>query len=464
MNTPICSFVEKYAESESVRMHMPGHKGHGAEHYSRDITEIDGADSLYEANGIIMESERNAGELFGADTFYSTEGSSLAIRAMLYLAVIYAKERSRSARILAARCAHKTFVGAAAMLGINVDWIYKEDSYLSCRLTAEDVATGLDSCDELPIAVYVTSPDYLGITSDIEGIARVCRERDVLLIVDNAHGAYLKFLPVSRHPIDLGADMCCDSAHKTLSVLTGGAYLHISKKAPAVLAERARGALSLFGSTSPSYLILASLDAANLALSLGYREALASVTERIGDIKARLISHGYTLVGDEPMKLTVYTKPYGYRGDDFARLLCEGGIIPEFSDPDFTVLMPSVDTDGAELSRLLDVMLSVPRLGAIEELPPRLSLPKTVTSIREAVLSPSEVLPVSDCVGRVLSQVTVGCPPAVPIVVSGEMIDESHIALFKYYGIETCAVLRAPNASNNAWFSREKRRKPYCTV
>ena len=102
--------------------------------------------------------------------------------------------------------------------------------------------------------MYVTSPDYLGGMQDVAALAEVCHRYGTLLAVDNAHGAYLRFLRPSRHPLDLGADLCCDSAHKTLSVLTGGAYLHIARTAPTSLAENAKEALALFGSTSPSYL------------------------------------------------------------------------------------------------------------------------------------------------------------------------------------------------------------------
>ena len=190
---------------------MPGHKGIGALGCeSADITEIDGADSLYEAHGIIRESEENASALFGCPTFYSAEGSSLAIRAMIYLAVLAAREEdpARPPIVFAARNCHKTFVSAAALLDIDVRWLYPETggNYLSCTVTPQALDAALDAAEIKPAAVYITSPDYLGSIADVAGLAAVCHRRGTLLLVDNAHGAYLRFLPVSRHPVDLGAD------------------------------------------------------------------------------------------------------------------------------------------------------------------------------------------------------------------------------------------------------------------
>ena len=259
MNTPICDFVRRYAESSMVRMHMPGHKGTGPLGCEAlDITEIHGADSLYEAEGIIAESEKNASRLFGCPTFYSTEGSSQCIRAMLYLVTLYARQQGISRPLIAAgRNVHKTFLSAAALLDLDVQWLYPDadNSYLSCDITEETLESFLSCSDRLPAAIYVTSPDYLGNMLDLSKLSNLCHRHGVLLLVDNAHGAYLKFLPGSQHPMDQGVDLCCDSAHKTLPVLTGGAYLHIAVNAPGLFAEQAKSALALFGSTSPSYLI-----------------------------------------------------------------------------------------------------------------------------------------------------------------------------------------------------------------
>ena len=443
MKTPICDFVEKYAQNDNLRLHMPGHKGMGTHGERFDITEISGADSLYEASGIIAESEGIASELFGARTFYSTEGSSQVIRAMMYLVMLYAKEKGEKPLVFAGRNAHKTFVSAAALLGFDVKWLTSQDgSYLSCKLTVDEVREYLENSGAAPTALYLTSPDYLGNTVDIGKIADLCHSRGVLLIVDNAHGAYLHFLPMSRHPIALGADMCCDSAHKTLPALTGASYLHISKSLPNAFADRAKSALSLFGSTSPSYLILASMDRTNAYLANGYREILSGFCLKISELKRELEGLGYTFIGDEPIKLTISAKKYGYTGYEMASHLERAGIFPEFADPDYLVLMLTPENEENALGRLKTALLSLPEKEAILTNPPPFSLPRVIASPRDAILSPSETIPVEAALGRVLASVTVGCPPAVPVVVSGEEIDHVAIECFKYYGITTCSVIK----------------------
>lgn len=447
MNTPICDFVRDYAQQNALRLHMPGHKGRGLLGVEQwDITEISGADSLYEASGIIRESERNAGSLFGCETFYSTEGSSLCIRAMLYLALRDARQQGRGNYVLAGRNAHKTFMSALALLNLGVEWIYgsADDSYLACRIDAVELDRMLSEAPVKPCAVYVTSPDYLGNVADIPAVSAVCRRWDVPLLVDCAHGAYLKFLPESCHPIDLGADMCAASAHKTLPVLTGGAYLHIAQDAPAMFVQQAKNALALFGSTSPSYLIMQSLDAANACIADGYRERLAAFAASMEGLCDRLREHGYVLHGDEALKLTIAAKPYGYTGTEFSDLILKKGIVSEFADPDYVVFMLTPDVTPEELERLETTLRSIPARMPIEVMPPAPHRAQSVMSVTEAMLLPSEVLPVAECEDRVLAAASVGCPPAVPIVVCGERIDAHAIRCFEYYGIQELSVLCEP--------------------
>lgn len=444
MYTPICDFVKKYIENSSLRMHMPGHKGAdflGFEQF--DITEFDGADDLYNPSGVILQSENNASRFFGCPTYYSTEGSSQCIRAMLYLILLKAKENGQKPIIAAGRNAHKAFISAAVLLDFNIMWLYpKEDeSYLSCNITPEELDWTLKNAEEKPVALYLTSPDYLGKTADINGLSTVCHKYGILLVVDNAHGAYLKFLPESRHPIDLGADLCCDSAHKTLPVITGGAYLHISNNISDFSPQDVKNALALFGSTSPSYLILQSLDACNLYLE-SYKDKLRDFLPLVSEMKTNLQEKGFKFYGDEPMKLTIVAKSYGYTGTEIADILSENNILCEFSDPDYVVLMPTPETTAAELKKVEKVLSAIPKKDAKNSLSPKFTKAEKVMSVREASLSPSEILPVEECEGRILSAVTVGCPPAVPILVCGERISKNVISCFKHYGITKCSVVK----------------------
>ena len=447
MNTPICDFVKKYCDSDALRLHMPGHKGNaklGAE--PLDITEIDGADVLYSANGIIAESQENASRLFATSkTLYSCEGASLSIRAMLYLARLCSPNRSDV--ILAARNAHKTFMSGVALLGFNVEWLYDEgtNGILTCRITPEQLKAKLRAMNKKPSAFYITSPDYLGNVADIKGLSQVCKEEGILFLCDNAHGAYLAFTEESTHPIALGADICCDSAHKTLPVLTGGAYLHISKNAPYGISENAERAMALFASTSPSYLIMQSLDNANAYISDGYKEKLVNCINKGSLLKQVLTGHGYILCGDEGLKLTIAPKSYGYTGTELSKYLADNNIICEFSDPDYTVLMFNPENDDSTFDILEKALLTLPKRNAVIDSAVHLEIPEKVISPREAIFSETESVSTASAAGRVLASETVSCPPAIPIVVCGEKINKSAVELFKYYGIKKVTVITEKN-------------------
>ncbi|MBQ8475310.1 MAG: amino acid decarboxylase [Clostridia bacterium] len=444
MKTPICDYVKGYAESDYIRLHMPGHKGVGTIE-SLDITEINGADSLYEAEGIIRESEKNASELFGCDTYYSTEGSSQCIKAMLCLAMSYSENKGRGKTVWAGRNAHKAFLNGVALLDIEVEWLYgdREDTYISCNVTAESLEKRFSEAEGYPLAVYLTSPDYLGNTTDISSVARVCKKYNTLLLLDNAHGAYLRFLKDSTFPIDLGADMCCSSAHKTLPVLTGGAYLHLGESVAQKLSDSVRHAMVLFGSTSPSYVILQSLDRANRYLSDGYRDELSKYISLLNTAKEKLVLAGYNLVGNEPLKITVDAKKYGYLGQELAELLYKNDIACEFADPDYVVFMFTPEIDSVKLNRFLSVMLEIEKKSEINCAPPKLCAAKRKMSVREALLSPLvESVKAEESLGRVFASAAVGCPPAIPIIVSGEIIDETAVKALNYYGIESVRVIK----------------------
>ena len=464
MNTPIVDFVRRYAQSGTSRLHMPGHKGQdllGFEPW--DITEIQGADELYAPEGIIAQSEANATRLFGtAHTYYSTEGSSQCIRAMLFLAMQAAPQTGRRPVLLAARNAHKALLYAAALLDFDIRWLWPapEDAgaLCSCPVSAQTLTDALQALTGegiTPFGVYVTSPDYLGTMQDIAALASVCKARGVPLLVDNAHGAYLRFLPEgSRHPITLGAAMCCDSGHKTLPVVTGGAYLHLGPDAPVQEDAAVRGALALFGSTSPSYLILQSLDKCNQILSEGYPLRLLQCGGWLTRLRRELNELALGGEQQEPLKLTLDAAALGISGTDLAEALRPHHIECEYADPRYVVLMFTPDNPPQDYQRLReaveDVARSLPEMvpepedlsGAFTELARQMQAVPPRCTIRQAVFAPQERIPAGQALGRICAMPTVSCPPAIPIAVSGEAITPAALQLMQKYGVAEVSVLK----------------------
>ena len=467
MTTPIVDFVRQYAQSGTSRLHMPGHKGQSLLGFEPwDITEIKGADELYGADGIIAQSEANATRLFGTvHTYYSTEGSSQCIRAMLCLALQAAPAAGQRPVLLAARNAHKALLYAAALLDFDIQWLWPAPqdagALCSCPVSAAklaDALQGLAQQGQRPFGVYITSPDYLGGVQDIAALAEVCKDFGVPLLVDNAHGAYLRFLPQGgQHPIALGAAMCCDSGHKTLPVVTGGAYLHLGKNAPVQDEAAVLNALALFGSTSPSYLILQSLDKCNQILSEGYPLRLLQCCGHLTRLRRELneaaAKHcpGPLALESEPLKVTLDAAVLGLSGTELAEKLRAAKIECEYADPRYLVLMFTPDNPPQDFERLAAAVLRI-----AEELVGPVTLPEETTgefaelerglhrccTIRQAVFAPQEQLPAEQAVGRICAMPTVSCPPAIPIVVSGEQITPAAAAWMKRYHVEEVSVIR----------------------
>lgn len=445
MDTPIVKFVEKYRNSDIARFHMPGHKGvsfFGPEPW--DITEIRGADDLSCPEGIILESEENAARLFGTcRTLYSTGGSTQSIHAMLYLAFLRAE--GDDPYIVAGRNAHKAFIYAAAKLGFRVKWLYpgKHDGICGCDISPEALEKAIAEETDKPFGVYITSPDYLGGVADIAGLSEVCKKYGIPLLVDNAHGAYSAFVEPSFHPIHLGADICCDSAHKTLPCLTGTGYLHIGAGDAYGFSRQAVHAMGLFGSTSPSYLLLQSLDLCNSYLEQDIRRELNALLPRVQEVTELMTRLGIPNHSEEPLKIVPDFRGFEISGEEIAEHFRSYGLEFEYADEEFVVFMVSPQNTAADFEKLKMAFASL-NLKKLQQthLTPTFPKGKQAMSIRRAVFSPTEEIAVEQAVGRICGAPTVACPPAIPIAVSGEKITEEHLKLFRHYGIRRLWVVQ----------------------
>jgi hypothetical protein len=295
-------------------------------------------------------------------------------------------------------------------------------------------------------AVYLTSPDYFGVLSDIKGAAAACRAAGVPLLCDNAHGAHLRFLPGDLHPVAQGAALCCDSLHKTLPALTGAALLHVGEER---FLPQAKAAMALFGSTSPSFLILLSMDLLLPFLAGEARHALAGLCAAVSGLRELAASRGFLAPGFlapakgfDPIRLTLGFAPLGYRQSGFAQLLEAHKIMPEYLDSDFCVLLPGVSSSGEDFARVR-AMLRSARLSPPRGVPAgRLILPGRACSARESFFSASVSGPVESSPGRVAAGIHIACPPGVPVVLPGEIISGEIAVRLKNSGISSVDVLQ----------------------
>ena len=425
MNTPICNFLEKYTGENKLRLHMPGHDGE----FPHDITEIYGADDLFSSDvsgGIIGTSEALAAGVFGAKkTCYSCGGSTLAIQTAL--ALLKAKGCKR---IAASRYSHRSLVSAAALLQLDVKWLYPNE-YMSADVTYDSAAiTGVD-------AVFITNIDYYGGTWKFV-------QPNIPVVIDNAHGSYLKFVDKRKfgveyvHPLELGFPMMvAESAHKTLPVLTGGAYLHFTD---GVDASRAKEMMSVFGSSSPSYLILESLDRFN-AIIADNVELITNACEAVAELKDRLTTAGIPLKKSDPLRVTINARECGLSGFEYARGLRANGVECEMADENYVVMMFSAMTTIEDCERAEMAALFVPMAAPKPLINYPIIKPKADMPIHEALFKPQRIVPVENAGGEVCAGLKSPCPPGVPIVMPGEIIDHNVVDALKMLGVKSVPVI-----------------------
>jgi len=442
--TPLYSALLRHSSLGRVSLHTPGHKGAadilGGIDLSLDLTELPDTDALYEADGVIAEAEALASELYRSHrTVFSAGGCSLAIQAMLRCCC------REGDRIIMDRGSHRMAVNAAALLGLEPVWLSggKEQADGLCPLPSADDAAHLLEDHPDAAAIYLTSPDYMGRLCDIPAFAALCRQRGIPLLVDNAHGSHLIAFE-GMHPLAQGASMTACSAHKTLPVLTGGAFL---SSADPELSPRMKGAMALFGSTSPSYLIMASLDLCRAWLQGEGKERLRHTARLCDEIKTAAITAGFRLPDGtaDPMRITLLTRPAGLSGDNAARRLRELGFEPEYADDACVVLLPTPFVSDEQMARLADAIKSLPHTADRSQAKETPSIAavlaaaknsRQVMPLRTAALAPRETVSCMQAAGRIAAASVCPCPPGVPVVMPGERISEECAGLLSALGVE----------------------------
>ncbi len=446
MKTPLYDAVTAHNKKNMVSMHMPAHKGAAECLYALkgmqtfDITEIPDTGSLFDGEGATAQAELLAAELFETSaSFMSAGGCTLCIQAMLRAVA------PQGGKVVCGRVIHRSAINAMALLGIEPVWVLPDSSageVFSGRITPQAVNKALtdnpDAC-----AVYITSPDYFGIISDVKGIAETAKQFGVPLIVDNAHGAHLKFLETDMSPVSLGAAMSADSAHKTLPVMTGGAWLQVGDS---TFTPDIRQAMALFGSTSPSYPIMISLDLARAWLDENGREQVGILAKRVGEIKDLCAKNGLILPqGDcDPARIAFDTSALGFSGGEFGELLRENGVEPEYAGQGKVILIPSVMNTQSDFDVLAGAIKKIckNKRGSAPRQTVKASLPQRVMTPREALLAQNESIAVEQSEGMVAAEVFCPCPPAIPVVMPGEKIGKNEVCRLLSYGIFNIKVVK----------------------
>ncbi len=434
----------KLADSDMYPLHMPGHKRNlestplkGA--FRCDITEIDGFDNLHDENGIILEAEKRANDLYGADeTYFLVNGSTSGVLSALSAAV------PDGGVVLAARGSHKSFYHGAYIRHLDIEYLPVKmiDKYgIFDGYSAEEVENALSKLNRIPDAVFITSPTYEGKCSDVKGISKVCHKRNIPLIVDAAHGAHFGLgegLPESA--VAAGADIVIHSLHKTLPSMTQTALIHVSGNI--VSKALLKRFLRIYQSSSPSYVLMSSIDLCIKELMekkdqyvkklLEYRKRLDQGTRDC--TKVRIIG---TDELEDPSKVLIFVDSEEMTGHELYDILREEyGLQLEMAGERYGLaIITGWDTDEG-IERLLRAVCEIDkRLEGSKALKTgslvRSLLPKKEMPLYKAWDQDTEAVLLENARGRIAGDFVNLYPPGIPMIVPGEVIDERLIEQIK---------------------------------
>lgn len=428
----------RYCATDALPMHMPGHKRNSdflplPPPTGIDITEIDGFDNLHGAEDILLRCQQRAARVFGAEeTHFLINGSSCGILAAITACV------PRGATLLMGRNAHKAALNAITIGGIIPQYVYPEflpQSGISGAILPDDVRAALDANPAIR-NVFITSPTYEGVISDISAIAKICHDRGAILIVDEAHGAHLGFGGFPKSAIQLGADIAIQSVHKTLGSLTQTALLHVS--GPRVDRDRLRKMLTVYQTSSPSYILMASIDECVCRMATEGDTLADAWLRRMADFRTQTVNlcHLKLLPTEDclcdPSKIAISTLGTNINGPQLQQLLRdEYHIELEMAAAHYVIAMTGIGDTDANLRRLADALTAIDATLAsapvVPPVDPMLPRPAMALPPCDVEWQPTEDIPVSEANGRICAEAVFAYPPGIPLIVPGEVIDGGHL-------------------------------------
>lgn len=431
---PIWEALQAYRDSHTINLHVPGHKRGQlyqkqgidlpVELLELDTTEVSGIDNLFQPQSSIKEAQEIAAKVFGAkDTYFLVNGTSGGIIAML-LAVAKPGDK-----IIIPRNCHKSVISGAILAGLQVAYIYpKED-----RITPQQVEEAFRIHEDAK-AVLITSPTYYGICSDLASIASITHNHKALLLVDEAHGSHFAFhpeLPITA--LEAGADLCVQSTHKTLAAMTGGSMLHIGSNR--INKIRIEQALSMVQTSSPSHIMLATIDLSRHIMQMQGYELLDQLIKDCKKFRKKINEiEGLSCVDSEIIditRLTIDLSQIGITGMECDQLLRnQYGIQIEMADKNTIIAVVTVADHSSDIEAFLEALAQIAqkhkKVVKVDN-PIQYQEQKQIMSLQQAFYANKRQVAVAASVGEVAGEMVVPYPPGIPILCPGEVITQENV-------------------------------------
>lgn len=450
ISMPLIEAMLQYKSENVYPLHTPGHKGgRGMQRLLRqelgasvqmDVSLMSELDDIHEPKTYIKDAQELAAQTYGSDAcFWAVNGTSQAIHAMLLTAL------NPGEKLLLPRNAHRSVAGGLVLGGIEAVYLqpeYQSEFGIQMQVTVQQIEAALAQDSKIK-AVLLTSPNYYGVAADVRAIADCCHAHNAVLLVDEAHGPHLGFselLPPSA--LQCGADACAQSTHKILGAMTQCSMLHV--QGARLDLQRAADVMSILTTTSPNYLLMASLDAARAQVQVYGKEMAAAAVQAAAKLRSLCATYSGLRVMEtadcgglqlDSTKVTVNFAAWGYTGVEVGELFREARVAVELVDAYnvlFLVTYADVTTDYDEALARIAAVLN--KMQAQKRAPLQLAaaakVPQTqaVLPLRDVFYRAKKAVPLAQAAGKICGEQVSFYPPGIPVLLPGELVTEEIIA------------------------------------